>query len=141
MKSNEEKLKDRFIQAIKSGEFSTQTPEGTIVTLKDFKQHFSEIKTQYVTSFLPAATLEPGMVTISHVLKTGTIVTQTELHDYYDTTGCSMKGSVIMNTSSAEFSFEYGVIIYFNNGTQPGCAELCCKDNFEYCTWDIFGLK
>jgi len=66
MKTNEQKLKDRFIKAVKNGELGTQTPEGTIVTLKEFKQHFSEIKTQYVSSFLPAATLEPGMVTMTN---------------------------------------------------------------------------
>ena len=29
-------------------------------------EYFSEIKTQYVSSFLPAATIEPGMYTMSH---------------------------------------------------------------------------
>lgn len=70
MNSNEnskaQTLKQRFIAAIKNGELGTQTPEGTIVTLKKFKQHFSEIETQYVSSFLPAATLEPGMITMTH---------------------------------------------------------------------------
>ena len=66
MKSNEQKLKDRFIQAIKTGELGTQEETGTIVTLKEFKRHFSEIKTQYVSSFLPAATLGPGMQTMTH---------------------------------------------------------------------------
>jgi len=66
MKTNDQKLKDRFIEAIKNGELGTQTPEGTIVTLKEFKRYFSEIKTQYVSSFLPAATIEPGMHTMTH---------------------------------------------------------------------------
>ena len=59
-------LKERFIQAIKNGELGTHEPQGIIITLKQFKQYFSEIETQYVSSFLPAATLEPGMVTMSH---------------------------------------------------------------------------
>lgn len=66
MKTNEQKLKDRFIEAIKSGQLGTREESGTIVTLKQFKQHFSEIKTQYVSSFLPAATLEPGQTTMTH---------------------------------------------------------------------------
>jgi len=65
-KLTEPTLKERFMQAIKNGELGTKESHGTIVTLKQFKQHFSEIETQYVSSFLPAATLEPGMVTMSH---------------------------------------------------------------------------
>ncbi|MFK5915472.1 MAG: hypothetical protein QM484_13960, partial [Woeseiaceae bacterium] len=39
---------------------------GVIVTLKEFRDYFSDIKTQYSMSFLPAATIEPGQVSISH---------------------------------------------------------------------------
>ena len=59
-------LKTRFIEAIKNGELGTHEPHGTIITLKQFKQYFSEIETQYISSFLPAATLEPGMCTMTH---------------------------------------------------------------------------
>lgn len=65
-KPTEPTLKERFIQAIKNGELGSHEAHGTIVTLKQFKQYFSEIETQYVSSFLPAATLEPGMVTMKH---------------------------------------------------------------------------
>lgn len=59
-------LKDRFIEAIKTGQLGTQKPVGTIITLKQFKQHFSEIQTKYISSFLTAATLESGQHTMSH---------------------------------------------------------------------------
>jgi len=62
---DEPTLKERFIEAIKNGELGTHEPHG-IITLKQFKQHFCDIETQYVSSFLPAATIEPGMVTMSH---------------------------------------------------------------------------
>jgi len=65
-KLTEPTLKERFIEAIKNGELGTHEPHGIIITLKQFKQHFCDIETQYVSSFLPAATIEPGMVTMSH---------------------------------------------------------------------------
>jgi hypothetical protein len=37
-----------------------------VFTLKEFKKHFSHIKTAYINSFLPAATLEPGQFTMTH---------------------------------------------------------------------------
>jgi len=36
------------------------------VTLKAFKAYFSDIKTDYINSFLPAATFEPGQSSVSH---------------------------------------------------------------------------
>ena len=59
-------LKERFIEAIKTGQLGTQKPAGIFVTLKEFKHHFSDIETQYVSSFLPAATMESVMIAITH---------------------------------------------------------------------------
>jgi len=59
-------LKQRFIEAVKSAELGHITEPGIIVTQKEFKRYFSDIKNQYVTSFLPAATIEPGQISISH---------------------------------------------------------------------------
>ena len=59
-------LKERFIKAIINGELGRVENSGVIVTLKEFKAYFSEIKTQYVSSFLPAATFEPGQHSITH---------------------------------------------------------------------------
>ena len=39
---------------------------GTVVALKDFKACFSDITSQYVSSFLPAVTFEPGQSSLSH---------------------------------------------------------------------------
>jgi len=66
MNKTNEKLKQRFITAIKKGELGHFDERGTIVTLKEFRTYFSDIKTQYVMSFLPAATIEPGQSTMSH---------------------------------------------------------------------------
>jgi len=59
-------LKDRFIEAVKNGELGTTDDQGTMITLQEFRDYFSDIKTQYSLSFLPAATIEPGQRTMSH---------------------------------------------------------------------------
>lgn len=63
---NAPQLKERFLQAVSNGELGTVEKEGTVVTLKAFKAYFSDIKTQYVSSFLPAATFEPGQCSVTH---------------------------------------------------------------------------
>jgi len=58
-------LKDRFLEAVIKGELGCVENSGTVVTLKAFKKYFSDIKTDYINSFLPAATLEPGQTSAS----------------------------------------------------------------------------
>jgi len=59
-------LKYRFLEAVVNGELGSRENSGIIVTLKAFKTYFSDIKTDYVNSFLPAATIETGQRTITH---------------------------------------------------------------------------
>jgi len=59
-------LKDRFLDAVKNGELGTTDDQGTMITLQEFREYFSDIKTQYSLSFLPAATIEPGQHTMTH---------------------------------------------------------------------------
>lgn len=59
-------LKDRFLETIIKGELGSIENSGTVVTLKEFKAYFCDIKTDYINSFLPAATLEPGQSSVSH---------------------------------------------------------------------------
>lgn len=66
MQRKEPFLKERFLSAVNNGELGSVDDRGVIVTLKEFKRHFTDIKTQYVTSFLPAATIEPGQVSMTH---------------------------------------------------------------------------
>ncbi len=58
-------LKQRFLQAVARGELGKVTERGVEVTLKQFKAYFSDVKSDYINSFLPASTIEPGRVTIS----------------------------------------------------------------------------
>jgi len=58
-------LKHRFLEAVVNGELGSRENSGIIVTLKAFKHYFNDIKTDYVNSFLPAATIETGQRTIT----------------------------------------------------------------------------
>lgn len=59
-------LKQRFLNAVIQGELGRVDEEGVIVTLKQFKTCFSDIKTDYINSFLPASTIERGRHNMSH---------------------------------------------------------------------------
>jgi len=66
MQQNDNSLRSRFINAIASGALGRVDESGITFTLKDFKQCFSEIKTDYINSFLPASTIESGRMEMSH---------------------------------------------------------------------------
>lgn len=66
MDQNKSFLKDRFLEAVLQGELGLVTDRGIEFTLKEFKAVFSDITSDYVNSFLPAATIEAGRVEMSH---------------------------------------------------------------------------
>lgn len=74
--------------------------------------------------------------TLKHVLSNAIYVTDRYIHDHFSTIGCSIKGQLIMNNKNVGFFFDYGGIIYFENGKTIACAEECCKNDFQYCTWE-----
>jgi len=51
-------LKQRFIAAINAGELGILDDYGVLVTQKAFSMYFSDVKTQYIYSFLSAATID-----------------------------------------------------------------------------------
>lgn len=57
------RLKTRFLSAVVSGELGRLDENGAIVTMREFKQYFADIKTQYSGSFLPSVTIEIGQHT------------------------------------------------------------------------------
>jgi len=65
MKQNNRLLKDQLVEAIVSGVLSAIEEREIVFTLKKFKVVFSDIKTDYINSFLPAATIEPGRETMT----------------------------------------------------------------------------
>jgi len=58
-------LKDRFLLAVVNGEIGRVENSGVIVSLKEFKAHFNDITSDYINSFLPAATIEPGQRSVT----------------------------------------------------------------------------
>jgi len=66
MQQNDNSLRSRFINAIASGDLGRVDESGITFTLKEFKLTFSEIKTDYINSFLPASTIESGRMDMSH---------------------------------------------------------------------------
>ena len=65
MKQNNGLLKNRFIEAVINGELGSIEDQGIVFTLKEFKSVFHDFKTDYINSFLPAATIEPGRETMT----------------------------------------------------------------------------
>jgi hypothetical protein len=66
MNKNKIPLKQRFIDAVNCGKLGTLDEFGVVVTVKEFKIYFSDIKTDYTRSFLPAATIEQGQTSTTH---------------------------------------------------------------------------
>jgi len=66
MQKKNNSLRSRFINAIITGKLGKVDEQGIIFTLKEFKQCFSEIKTDYINSFVPASTIESGRIEMSH---------------------------------------------------------------------------
>jgi len=63
--NNTQPLKSRFLSAVANGEIGRVENAGVIVTLKEFKAHFNDIKSDYINSFLPAATIETGQHSVT----------------------------------------------------------------------------
>jgi len=59
-------LKERFLNAVVSGQLGYFDNDSVIVELREFKAYFIDIDSDYVNSFLPAATIEKGRTIISH---------------------------------------------------------------------------
>ncbi len=59
-------LKNRFLEAVSSGDLGQVDDYGVVVSLKEFKTYFSDVKSDYVNSFLPAAVIEIGQRSATH---------------------------------------------------------------------------
>jgi len=66
MSKSKEPLKKRFLDAVNCGELGTIDDYGVIVTVREFKNYFRDIKTDYTGSFLPAASIEEGQTSATH---------------------------------------------------------------------------
>ncbi|HED35050.1 MAG TPA: hypothetical protein ENJ08_12700 [Gammaproteobacteria bacterium] len=89
-------LKIRFLTAVCKGELGSVTDEGVVVTLDEFRVFFSDITSDYVNSFLPAATLEPGRTQMTP----SRFIFRLRLGVYLvhpDVFGCPARGAIIKN--------------------------------------------
>ena len=59
-------LKQRFMEAVSSGELGEIDDFGITVSLKQFKSYFQDVKSDYINSFLPAAVIETGQYSATH---------------------------------------------------------------------------
>ena len=59
-------LKQRFMEAVSSGELGAIDDFGITVSLKQFKSYFQDVKSDYINSFLPAAVIETGQYSATH---------------------------------------------------------------------------
>ncbi len=59
-------LKKRFLEAVSSGELGEVDDFGVVVSLKQFKSFFCDVKSDYINSFLPAAVIETGQYSTTH---------------------------------------------------------------------------
>ncbi len=64
--SDKPTLKIRFLEAVRKGKLGRPSELGVVVSLKEFRVFFSDITSDYVNSFLPAATLELGRSQVTH---------------------------------------------------------------------------
>lgn len=59
-------LKERFLDAVSSGALGEVDDFGVVVSLKQFKTYFKDVKSDYINSFLPAAVIETGQQSTTH---------------------------------------------------------------------------
>ena len=102
---------------------------------------FSDIKSDYSLVDLNNYGCERiDSSVLKHILKNGTWITEKDVHDYYSTTGCTIKGNVAINNKKNKFVYDYGGIIYFENGKILGCGENCCREDYPNCSYDKSNL-
>lgn len=103
---------------------------------------FSDIKSDYALTDLNKYGCEKIDISVlKHILENGTWITEKDAHDYYSTTGCTIKGSISIDKKAKEFVYDYGGIMYFSDGKILGCGENCCRENYPHCSYDKTNLK
>jgi len=58
--AGEQTLKQRFLEAVRSGRLGRQKAHGVEVTVKEFQAFFADINDNYTGSFLSAAAIDAG---------------------------------------------------------------------------------
>ncbi|MFC4260147.1 hypothetical protein ACFOZ5_14075 [Marinobacter lacisalsi] len=75
-------------------------------------------------------------VDLARFLQTADFESQRTIHDHFSVVGCSVTGKISMNGEISTFVFDYGGIMYLDDGRILACGENCCGSGYEYCTWE-----
>lgn len=126
-----------FIAIVLSTFFILACSSNKIINIHDTELVFANIQSDYIIKDVNNYDCEDiDIATLKYFLTTSKPVSQIELHDEFSTVGCSIKGRVTIENKSIGFKFDYGGILYLNNGEIMACGEDCCQNNFKYCTWN-----
>jgi len=126
-----------FIAIVLSTSFILACSSNKIINIHDTELVFTNIQSDYIIKDVNNYDCDDiDIATLKYFLTTSKPVSQIELHDEFSTVGCSIKGRVTIENKSIGFKFDYGGILYLNNGEIMACGEDCCQNNFKYCTWN-----
>ena len=108
-----------------------------VVNIHDPELEFTDIQSKFIVKDINNYDCDDiDIATLNYIFTTSSPISQMDLHDYFSTVGCSIKGQVTTKGESIGFKFDYGGIIYLDNGEVMACGEDCCQNDFKYCTWD-----
>lgn len=97
---------------------------------------FSNIRSDYsIADLNQYGCTKIDRAVLRRILQYGTRITEKEVHDDYSTTGCTIKGSVAINNKEKEFVYDYGGILYFDDGKILGCGAACCREDYPNCSY------
>lgn len=103
---------------------------------------FTDIRSDYATTDVNGyGCTRIDKSVLEHILRYGTWLSEKEVHDYYSTTGCTIRGSVELNGKETKFDYDYVGIMRFANGMILGCGRNCCSESYPNCSWDKQDLK
>lgn len=72
---------------------------------------------------------------VQQLLKLGQEVSDQQILDNYKLSGCSVEGTVSINDEVQKFVFEYGGLLFLENGKTLACGPSCCLSGFSYCSY------
>jgi len=107
-----------------------------IVNEKDESTVFGKVRSDFVvTDRNDYGCKSIDAQVLTHILRTGKVVTKKEADNRYSTTGCSIDGAVAVNGEETIFVYDYGGLMWFGDGMLLACDKECCGEDNEYCSY------
>ncbi|MFT4906418.1 MAG: hypothetical protein ACI978_000483 [Oleispira sp.] len=127
----------KFIVTLLSTCFLLACSSNKVINIHEPELEFTNIKSDFILKDVNNYDCDDiDVSTLKYILTTSKPASQIELHDEFSTVGCSIKGWVTIKNKSIGFKFDYGGILYLDNGEIMACSEDCCQNSFKYCTWE-----